>query len=76
MHFQRQCSAGPRRSTNKALKRVRHEKPYQYKRKGNEEQAGFNTKVDYALAEAQLDLPDLGTSQAIERAHKAIERGR
>ena len=42
---------------------MRHEKPYQYKRKGNEEQARFNAKVDEA-------------SQALERAHKAIDRGK
>ena len=63
-------------AATKALKRARHEKPYQFKRKGNEEQATFNAQVDEALAEAQLELPGPSTSPALERAHKAIERGR
>ena len=34
----------------RALKRARYEKPYEYKRKGNQEQAAFNAKVDEAVA--------------------------
>ena len=33
----------------KALKHVRHEKPYAYKKKGNEEQAAFNEAVQETI---------------------------
>ena len=69
----RQCQ---QEVVTKALKRARHEKPYQFKRKGNEEQAAFNAQVDEALAEGQLELPGQSTSPALERAYKAIKRGR
>ena len=74
--FKDEVRQGKEESATKALKRARHEKPYQCRSKGNEEQAGFNAKVEEALAEAQLDLPGPGTFQALESAHKAIERGR
>ena len=60
-------------AATKALKRARHEKPYQFKRKGNEEQAAFNAQVDEALAEAQLKLLGQSTSPVLEGTHKAIE---
>ena len=62
---------GQEDAATKALKKVRHEKPYQFRRKGNEEQASFNTRIDKALSEAQLDLPGPGTSLALKHAHKA-----
>ena len=67
---------GQEEAATKVLKRARHEKPSQYKKKGNEEQASFNTCIDELLAEAQLDLPGPGSSAALEHAHKALERGR
>ena len=36
-----------------AVKRARYEKPYSFKRKGNEEQATFNSKIDESIAEAK-----------------------
>ena len=74
--FKDEVRQGQEEAATKALRRARHEKPYQYKRKGNEEQASFNARVDESLAEAQLELPGAGTSSALERAHKALERGR
>ena len=53
----------------KAVKKVRHKKPYSFKRKGNEEQAGFNEKVEDAIAEAQIHLS--GTA-----AHKSLREPR
>ena len=44
--FKDEIRQGQEEAATKALKRARHERPYQYKRKGNEEQAGFNAKVD------------------------------
>ena len=43
--FQDEIKQGQEDAAAKALKRVRREKPYAYKRKGNEEQASFNEKV-------------------------------
>ena len=74
--FKDEVRQGQEEAVAKALKRARHEKPYQYRRKGNEEQASFNARVDEALADAQLELPGSGTSPALERAIKALERGR
>lgn len=50
--------------------------PYQYRKKGNEEQASFNMYVDEELAKAQLDLSEPGASLAFERTQIALERGR
>ena len=62
----------------KALKRARYEKPYEYKRKGNQEQAAFNAKVDEAVAEAELHIEEAGpsTAPALERAKEALKKGR
>ena len=60
----------------KALKRARHEKPYAWRKKGHEEQFGFNSRVDEAIAEAQGELASAGSSAALEKATKALERGR
>ena len=75
-NFREEMKLGQEEAATKALKRARHEKPFQFKRKGNEEQAAFNARVDQALTEAQLELPGRSESPALERAHKAIERGR
>jgi len=37
---------GQEDAATKAVKKVRHERPYNFKRKGNEEQAGFNEKLE------------------------------
>ncbi len=44
---------GQEEAAAKVLKRVRREKPYAYKRKGNEEQSTFNEQVAEKIAEAQ-----------------------
>ena len=63
--FKDEVWLGQEEATSKALKRARHNKHYQYRRKGNEEQATFNACVDKALVEAQLDLPGAETSPAL-----------
>ena len=68
--FKDKVCQGQEEVATKALKRVRHEKPYQYQSKGNEEQASFTACVIEALAEAQLELPGVGTSLALEHAIK------
>ena len=59
----------------KALKRVRREKPYTYRRKRNEEQAVFNEKVEDTLVAAQTDIEDAQASAALDKAKKSLEEG-
>ena len=51
---------------------------YAFKRKGNEEQAEFNAKVDETAAEAEAELMEAGTSAApaLQRALDAVRKGR
>ena len=56
---QRFCDfKGAQEEAAKAAKRVRHEKPYDYKKKAHEEQATFNAKVQDALKEATDHLAE------------------
>ena len=58
----------------KALKRVRHEKPYAWRKKGHEEQYSFNSRVKEAIGE---ELASSGlTDNSLEKAAKALEKGR
>ena len=59
----------------KAVNRVRHEKPYAYKKKAHEEQARFNGKVKESIQEAQVALANLEESAALQRAQEALEKG-
>ena len=54
--FRTEVRQGQEEAAAKALKRARYEKPYAFKRKGNEEQAEFNAKVDETAAEAEAEL--------------------
>ena len=74
--FKDEMRQGQEEAATKALKRARHERPYVFRRKGNEEQAAFNARLDEALTEAQMDLAGPSTSVALGRAHKALDRGR
>lgn len=67
--FEDKVRQGQKEAVTKALKRARHENPYQYGKKGNKEQARFNASVDEALAEAQVDLTGPGTLLALECAY-------
>ena len=60
---------------SKALKKVKLDKPFTYRRKGNEEQATFNSKVESAVAEAQAELDSIPTSPVVVRAQEALKRG-
>ena len=73
--FRAEMKQGQEDAAAKGLKRVRHDKPYTFKRKGNEEQAGFNEKVEEAMAEAQAELADVRSSPALERAQEALSQG-
>ena len=54
---------------------MRHDKPYAFRCKGNEEQASFNEKVEEVFAEAQAELSDVRSSPALERAQEALTQG-
>ena len=74
--FRAEIRLGQEDAAAKALKRARYEKPYEYKRKGNQEQAAFNAKVDEAVAEAELLIEEAGpsTAPALERAKEALKK--
>ncbi len=57
------------------MKRARHDKPYSYKKKGNEEQATFNARVDEAFVEAESTFAGAGagTSTALEHAQQSLQ---
>ncbi len=59
---------GQQKAAAKALKHVRYDKHYTYKKKGNEVQATFNARVDEALVETQADLPEAATSTVLSLA--------
>ena len=78
--FRTEVREGQEQAATTALKRVRRDKPYNFKRKGNEEQAAVNTRLDETLAEAQAELDEFtsgaGSSSALGRAQEAIAKGR
>lgn len=61
------------------LQRSQSEKGFVYKKKGSEQQAALNRRVDEALAECQGELASVTsgpTPPPFKRAHKALENGR
>jgi len=60
---------GQEDAATKVVKKVRHERPYNFKRKGNGEQAGFNEKLEDVVTEAQAHL------SGDERAQEALIKG-
>ena len=72
---------GQEEAATKALKRAKFDKPYAYRKKGNEEQAVFNSCLDKTVAEAETELaaasPGAPTSAtAITEARKCLKKGR
>ena len=76
--FQVEVRQGMEEAAAKALKRARYEKPYTFKRKGNEEQATFNAKLDETVADVESELTEAGpaAAPALQRAMEAIKKGR
>ena len=62
--FRDEVRQGQEDAAAKALKRARLEKPYTFRRKGNEEQAVFNGRLDETVAEAEAELAAAPTSVA------------
>ena len=72
---------GQEDAASKALKRAKFEKPYIYRRRGNEEQAIFNSRLDETVAEAETELAAASSSTpssttAITKARECLQRGR
>ena len=72
--FRAEMKQGQEDAAAKGLKRVRHNKPHTFRRKGNEEQANFNEKVEEVFAEAQAELSNVWSSPALEQAQEALTR--
>ena len=77
--FQSEVRQGQEEAATKALKRARFEKPYSFRRKGNEAQALFNAKVDETLAQAESDAASVAgpsAAPALQRVVEALRKGR
>ena len=72
--FREEVKSGQEDAAEKAIKRVRRDKPHAYRRKGNEEQAVFNERVKDSIVAAQVNLEG-APSAAVEKAKKSLEKG-
>ena len=68
------CQAQDEAAT-KAVHRMRHDKPFEYKKKAHGEQAHFNAQVEETVQEAQAALSTLEEAPALQRAQEALEKG-
>ena len=62
-------------AATKAVNRVRHDKPYDFKKRAHEEQASFNEKVQEAVGEASEALETATDSPAVQRAKAVLQQG-
>ena len=74
--FKEQVKRGQEEAAAKAVKRARQERPYSFKKKGNEEQSVFNAKVEEALLETEVELAGVESTPALERAKASVEEGK
>ena len=78
--FRDEVRQGQEDAAAKALKRASLEKPYTFRRKGNEEQAVFNGRLDETVTGAEAELAAAPTSvaqsQGILRARETLNKGR
>ena len=78
--FRSEVRLGQEEAAAKALKRARYEKPYSFKKKGNEAQALFNSKLDETLSQAQSDAASFATdpsaAPALRRVTEGLQKGR
>ena len=61
-------------AATKAVSKMRHDKPYEYKKKSHEEQARF-AQVEETVQEAQEALTALEVTPSLQRARDALEKG-
>ena len=67
-------------ATEQALKRLKRDKPYEFRRKGHEEQYRFNSEVSDHMSAAASQLSKLRPSTdkdkaTLEKARKELEEG-
>ena len=62
-------------AATKAVSKMRHDKPYEYKKESHEEQARFNAQVEETVQEAQEALTALEETPSLQRARDALEKG-
>ena len=78
--FREEIYQGQENAAAKALKRARFDKPNVFEKRGNEEQASFNAKVDEALAQVESDLASIEAGPVltpeVQRVKDGIKRGR
>ena len=75
-HFKEEMKKNQEESAAKAVKRARIEKPYTFRKKGNEEQSLFNSQLDECLAEMESELSGAGATPALVRAKESFEKGK
>ena len=80
IEFQEEIWQGQEFAAVKCVKRVKYEKPYTFRKRGNEEQVTFNTMVNKSLAQAKSDLAFITAGPtaiiALRRVKEAIQQGR
>ena len=79
--FRDEVRQGQEDVASKALKWAKFEKPYIYRRKGNKEQAIFNSCLYETVAEVETELAATSSSTpssttAITRARACLQKGR
>ena len=75
--FREEIRQGQEEAATKAVKRARYEKPYVFRKRGNEEQASFNAKVEEALSQAESDLSTIAAAPAaVRKVKESIQKGR
>ena len=62
-------------AATKAVHRMRHDKPFEYKKKAHGEQARFNVQVEETVQEAQEALSTLEEAPALQHTQEALEKG-
>ena len=72
--FRQEVKEGQEGAAAKALKRVQLENPYTYRRKENEDQVKFNSKVQEVLQEADAEMEVTPKTPALDSARTALEK--
>ena len=68
VELKEQVKCGQEEAAAKAVKCTQHERPYSFKKKGNEEQSVFNTKVEESLLETEAELARVESTPVLEHA--------
>ena len=71
--FQEEVWQGQEEAAAKALKSAKYERPYSFKKRGNEEQVTFNAKMDETLTEAKSELSSFSAASVFTPAVRRIK---